>query len=175
LRSLCQRGVIHQVNNMPTNIRRGFTLVELLIVVSILGILAALVVPRLSASADSARANGAVSQLTTVRKQLEIWKLHHGGDYPTLAQMQDSATDWGVFTSRTTYSGTPDANGDFGPYFPSAPLNPYTYSSLVVAAGAPVISAGWTYDDTTGVIRIILPVAVEPASTDLTAGDFEQP
>jgi general secretion pathway protein G len=154
--------------------RRAFTLVELTIVIAILGILAALVVPRLSSATDVARANGAHSQLTTVRKQIEMWKLDHGDQYPTMAQLQQGAADWGALLEKTTTAGEIVATGEWGPYFPAPPINPFTNSSLVVPAGAPVDSAGWTYNPATGFLKLILPATVDPATTDLGALDYER-
>ncbi len=163
------------MNPIDRRTPRAFTLVELIIVIAILGILAAIVVPRFSSATDTARANGALSQLVTVRKQLEVWKLDHGDVYPTLDQLQIGASDWAVLTGKTDVNGDPAPAGDKGPYFPNPPVNPYTNSSLIVATGAPVPSAGWTYDETTGIIKLILPAAVKPQATELAQGDFEQP
>ena len=125
---------------------RAFSLVELTIVIAILGILAAVVIPKFSSATDQARSTGALSQLVGIRKQIEVWKLYHNDTYPTLAQIQDGASDWGVFTSKTQLDGTVNASGDFGPYFPVPPMNTYTSSTLVVEAGSAVATAGWTYN-----------------------------
>ena len=153
---------------------KAFTLVELTIVVAILGILAAMVIPKLSSATDVARSNGAMSQLTSVRKQLEVWKLNHGDNYPTLAQIQAGAGDWESFTHKTTEAGVVDADGPLGPYFPTPPVNPFTNSSLVVEAGSAVLTAGWTYNETTGVLKLVLPAGVDPATTELGINDYEQ-
>ncbi len=153
---------------------RAFTLVELTIVVAILGILAAIVIPKLSSATDVARSNGAMSQLTSVRKQLEVWKLNHGDAYPTLAQIQAGTGDWEIFTGKTVETGDVDAEGDLGPYFPTPPINPFTNSSLVVEAGSAVLSAGWTYNETTGVLKLVLPGNVNPATTELGPNDYER-
>lgn len=159
----------------PMRLRTAFTLVELTIVVAILGILAAIVIPKLSSATDSAKSNGAASQLTSVRKQLEVWKLDHAGNFPTLSQLQEGSNDWAVLTGKTSVAGELQEAGPHGPYFPSPPMNPYTNSSLVVEAGSPVVTAGWTYDDDTGVLKIILPESVDATATDLRAEDYEQP
>jgi len=55
----------------------GFTLVEILIVVIILGILAAIVIPQFTSASQDARKNSLTSQLQTLRSQLELYKLQH--------------------------------------------------------------------------------------------------
>src|SRR5439155_22548245 len=63
--------------------RSAFTLVELLIVVIILGILAAVVIPQFSDASTDARVSSLTTNLATMRGQIELYKLQHGGTYPT--------------------------------------------------------------------------------------------
>ncbi|MFI5380231.1 MAG: prepilin-type N-terminal cleavage/methylation domain-containing protein [Tepidisphaerales bacterium] len=93
--------------------KRGFTLVEILIVVIILGILAAIVIPQFTNASQDARKSSLVSQLQTLRSQIELFKLQHGDQLP------DLATSWDPLTTVTTYNGV-----NFGPYMQAVPKNP---------------------------------------------------
>jgi prepilin-type N-terminal cleavage/methylation domain-containing protein len=65
-----------------SNHRRGFTLIEILIVVVILGILAAVVIPQFTNATDDASLSAARTQLQTLRSQIEVYRAQRGG-YPT--------------------------------------------------------------------------------------------
>ncbi len=62
--------------------RRGFTLIEILIVVVILGILAAIVVPQFSNASQEATASSIRSQLQTIRGQIELYRVRNAGALP---------------------------------------------------------------------------------------------
>src|SRR3954454_22689263 len=59
------------------NRKSAFTLVEILIVVIILGILAAIVIPQFTSASQDARKNSLLSQLQTIKAQLELTRLQH--------------------------------------------------------------------------------------------------
>lgn len=127
---------------------QGFTLVEILIVVVILGILAAIVIPQFTAASESAKTSSLTSQLQTIRSQLELYQVQHNGSYPTLAQM------WGNMTDKTDVSGSTAGDDKYGPYLQKAPLNPFTDSDTVAAAAA--AGVGWVYDAATGNIQAVV-------------------
>lgn len=64
---------------------RGFTLIEVMVVIAILGILAALVVPQLVGKDDKARVEAVKSDLKAISGALEIYKLDNH-TYPTTEQ-----------------------------------------------------------------------------------------
>jgi type II secretion system protein G len=67
---------------LPRRFRPGFTLIEILTVVLILGILAALIVPNMTGFMSDATTSAAKSQLAAVRGQIEMYKLRNGGIVP---------------------------------------------------------------------------------------------
>jgi len=71
--------------------RRGFTLVELVIVIAILGILALYAIPKFEGLIEEARSAEARSQLGTFRSALSIYYAKNGGHYPNLTTIQDGS------------------------------------------------------------------------------------
>ena len=62
--------------------RTGFTLVELMLIVAILGILGALVLPIYQGHASEAKISSARSNLHAMRAQIELYKMQHSGSLP---------------------------------------------------------------------------------------------
>jgi len=78
---------IQQINSSPKQLclrksSKGFTLLELLVVVAIIGALAAIAIPVYSNYVDKARVTVAISTLDTVRKNFEIFHIDNQ-EYPT--------------------------------------------------------------------------------------------
>ena len=63
----------------------GFTLIELMVVVVILGVLAAVVVPRVMDRPEQARISAAMSNIQAIRSALDMYKLDNQ-HYPTTDQ-----------------------------------------------------------------------------------------
>ena len=137
------------MSTLTPHSRRGFTLVEILVVVVILGVLAAIVVPQFTSAAGQSRESAAQQTLHRMRQQIEVYQGHHGRYPPsaaTLEQQLSSATD------AAGSVGTPGSSGfPFGPYIREMPVNPATGGNSV--GDTPVTGGGtsdWYYDSATG-------------------------
>ncbi len=110
--------------------RKGFTLVEILIVVIILGILAAIVIPQFTSASTDARKNSLTSQLQTIRSQVELYKLQHNDSLPDFSGKQ-----WVQMTQQSDVNGdtTASSGKDFGPYLQQAPVNSLNNKNGIVA------------------------------------------
>lgn len=130
-------------------ISRGFTLVEILIVVVVLGILAAVVIPQFTNAATDAKLSALQANLATVRTQLTLYKLQHNDTWPLLATFSNQMTLSSKADGTTAAVGT--SGYPYGPYVLTIPNNPYTVTNTVSAGAAD--SSAWYYDQATGVFR----------------------
>jgi prepilin-type N-terminal cleavage/methylation domain-containing protein len=146
---------------------RGFTLVELLIVVIILAILAAIVVPQFVASTDDARIAALDSNLRNLRSAVALYNQQHG-EYPGAnGDGTNAANSEGAFIAQlTTFtdsdgdaSATKDATHIYGPYLTRSSMPPDPVMSLATvevgnAGSLPLIATGvaggWKFDTVTG-------------------------
>jgi len=137
--------------------QRGFTLVEILIVVVILGILAAIVIPQFTQASTEAKTNSLCSDLQTLRSQIELYKVQHNDNPPTFATFESQMIYCTKLdgTANTSKERDPANGFVYGPYLERVPANPFNdLDTLMAAADPPVAddSTGWLYNETTGEI-----------------------
>ena len=154
---------------------KGFTLVELLIVVIILAILAAIIVPQFSASTNDAKAAALQSNLSNMRSAIEFYYQEHG-DYPgantstgatcgTGAAVPGAAnSEAALIAQLTRYTNDAglactgkDGTYRYGPYLKGAiPDNPEGSTNTITVVTDGVLglasgsTGGWRYDTVTG-------------------------
>jgi prepilin-type N-terminal cleavage/methylation domain-containing protein len=127
----------------------GFTLIEMLVVVIILGILAMIIVPQITVSTDDARLNSLQANLGTVRSAVELYAAQHSNVYPGKHDNTTGADAVGDPQARTAFlaqmtlysnllgvtSSTKNAAFPFGPYVKmganTLPENPYSAGATI--------------------------------------------
>jgi len=124
--------------------RKGFTLIELIMVVVILGILAAVAIPRYIDLSSTAKINATKASLGTIRAAISMKYAQNaaGGSatYPTLVELNATGAT-SLFVGGST------------------PVDAYMNVGTVIAGGNPIVVGdftnvgGWVYNATSGEIR----------------------
>ena len=155
--------------------QRGFTLVELLIVVIILAILAAIIIPQFSAATDDAAQSAYDTNIANIRSAIDLYRQQHqaypgavisgGGSCPAgSAAVAGAAGEPAFIAQLKNYTnaagqactGT-DATFKYGPYIKDdLPVNPKGTINTVAVVTTGVLgltsssSGGWRFDSVTG-------------------------
>ena len=152
----------------------GFTLIEILIVVILLGILATIIIPQVSVSTDDAKLNTLITNLSHMRNSIEVYYYQHNNAYPEAAV---PGTNEGCNTTALAFvcqltrytdedgniANEKDATFKYGPYIKGGdlPTNPFnsvsditidaTETDITVKASASV-NTGYKFYPLTGVL-----------------------
>ncbi|WP_131781720.1 GspG family T2SS major pseudopilin variant LspG [Legionella gresilensis] len=105
--------------------QKGFSLIEIMVVVVILGILASIVVPKIISRPDEARAVKAKQDVLAIQNALDLYKLDNGF-YPT--------TDQGLIALVEKPTSNP-APRDWKQYLKSVPKDPWGREYLYLNPG----------------------------------------
>lgn len=149
-------------------------MIELVIVVVIIGIIAAIAIPRMSRGVSGASNSALRGDLATLRKALDLYQAEHNGEYPKLAKLP------GALTQYSDEAGTDFADDKnaptgriFGPYLreiPPLPVGPNKgetdFTNTLGTA-----DTGWVYDEDTGVIKPNIP-ALDKDDSDILYSDY---
>lgn len=152
--------------------RSGFTLIEILIVVVILSVLAAIAIPQFNSSTEDAKLSALDTNLAELRNAIELYYHQHGATYPgannhltgvAAASAAEAAT---AFENQLTLftdingvtSSTKSATYKYGPYMKKVPKNPFNDLETVLAdiaetditIAASSGTAGWKFYTSTG-------------------------
>lgn len=132
----------------------GFSMLELVIVIIILGIVAAIAVPRLSRGSQAAAEAALMQTLTVARKALDLYVAEHGGQLPQAEFITASLTAYSN-EAGTVFSGQKTAECYFGPYLrmppPPLPVGRRKGNFGIADKDGPIV--GWIYDEDAGTIR----------------------
>lgn len=133
---------------MKMRAKSGFTLVEILIVVVILGILAAIVIPQFTEASTEAKTSSLATDLQTMRSQIELYKIQHNDALPG----SGTASFVDALTAQTDIAGA--AGTDYGPYLQKIPSNQFLDSAIASTVEIDGTlgggTHGWNFNTTTG-------------------------
>ncbi|MCW8126000.1 type II secretion system major pseudopilin GspG [Microbulbifer halophilus] len=112
-----------------TNLRKsgGFTLIEIMVVIVILGVLAALVVPNVLGRTGEARMKAAAVDLRAIETALDMYRMDNFV-YPS--------SDQGLEALISKPSGFPEAKNWSQPYLKKAPRDPWGNDYQYISPGA---------------------------------------
>lgn len=129
---------------MKRQARHAFTLVEILIVVVILGVLAAIVVPQFAGAVEDSAVTTTKSELQKLRRAIEVFEVRNENSLPDITAGDGT---WGELIVST------------GAYLKEPPANPYVggeNAKVIVLGDAPdnayQTGYAWIYNDATGEI-----------------------
>ncbi len=154
----------------------GFTLIEILIVVILLGILATIIIPQVTVSTDDAKLNALKTTLSSMRNAIELYYFQHNDTYPGAKRalngndvINQGQSENSFFRQLTKYSEvtgnvsvTKTASAKYGPYIKGGrlPTNPFndmdTVTCDIVTTDITVRTSdgtsGWKFYVRTGVL-----------------------
>ena len=158
------------MKSVAKNTSDGFTLVEILLVVAILGILAAVIIPEYTDYTQKAKESAAKENLQILRSAIERYAIQHNGTPPGYVGDTLQA-GFGVMNQLAYYSNlegviliakTPTGEYKYGPYlndlFTVNPLNQKDRIEVITTfPETPTGNNGWLYNPATKEIRIDWP------------------
>ena len=130
-----------------TSRRRGFTLIEMMIVIIVIAIMALIVIPRLINAGDRARSATYHANLSEIQSALEQFHADTGV-YPAVLNDLYQTTTGGLSSTTTAYANYSGTNF-YGPYLKAVvginatvllPPNPYITNTTTSTA-----ATDWTY------------------------------
>jgi general secretion pathway protein G len=127
-------------------VKVGFTLLQATLLVAIIGTTGGIVLPEMTSANVSERASCFKADLQTMRAQLQLYRIQHGGKLPPTNSFE-------AFTAALTAKCCDNK----GPYLKKVPVNPYNGDRTVRFESGPSTAgsakAGWVLNLTTGMLR----------------------
>ncbi|HEV8377825.1 MAG TPA: type II secretion system protein [Tepidisphaeraceae bacterium] len=115
--------------------RCGMTTIELMIVITLLGILAVMVYPNFEYTTENAHENVHKQQIKMIRMAIELYRIQHGGNLPNLV------VNWDDLTKQSIYKGHM-----YGPYLANVPKNHKRSNVFDGPQADPPDKYGFVYD-----------------------------
>jgi len=97
-----------KIHGLPTG-RRGFTLLEVIIAVAIIGVIAGIALPSYMTFIEKSRAAEAVNSICAIKAAAEMYRLREGG-YVYCANVEDINTNYGTRVSNANWSFVADTD-----------------------------------------------------------------
>ena len=138
-------------------VRRGFSLIELVIVIVIIGIIAAIALPRMSRGSAGAADSTLAGSLSVLRSAIDLYYTEHQ-QFPTVADFEDQMTKYSNFAG-TSFSETKNtATGIiYGPYLrkvPNIPVGPEKGTNVVnTGTVGTTTGVAWIYNASNGDVK----------------------
>lgn len=163
------------IQNTSDNMRnKGFTLVEIIVVIAILGILAAIVLPMVGNHVSQGKEASARKALEIVRSQISLYQFEHGGLVPgyfinpmgnksqaTITMLTNQFVGTSTLDGNAVATRTPAGLYRYGPYMEKFPVNPFNnLSTIKYVPSATTFSAvatkttGWLYKKETAEFKL---------------------
>lgn len=115
------------------NIKKGFTLVELLIVIIIIAVLAAIAIPKFSNSSQRSKESSLRANLKLVRNAIDLFRADTGAFPANMAGLTTSTT---AGLSAAAAACTIAATDWRGPYLQAVPVDPVSGSAMTYGTAA---------------------------------------
>ncbi len=149
----------------------GFTLIEILITVAVLGIIAAIIIPEFQGHIQQAKEAAAKESLRILREAVERYANDHNGVPPGYPLNNTSASPSTAYVSAQLVYRATNSSGQledigtpgypYGPYLPAIPNNPLNGKKTVIvienSTDFPTVGSigfGWIYKPATKEIRL---------------------
>lgn len=135
--------------------RRAFSLIELVIVIVIIGIIAAIAVPRMSSAADNASLKSVIGSQSALQKAVDLYTVEHEGVLPHIGAADAKTFYFRLLRTSDLDGSINESTGIYGPYINGIPVNPINGKNAIRRGGAAAgaNTHGWRYDTVSGQIE----------------------